>query len=229
MPRSISPAVGAIRLAAGTAAFAALLFVAAGTAAWPAAWAYLAIITAVMVVYAAIVVRLHPDLIEERLRPPADAKQWDKPLAAIVAVAGPIVLLLLCGLDHRLQWSGPTPRWAQATGLFAVAAGGALSNWAVAANRFFSGLVRIQRDRGHHVVDTGPYRYVRHPGYAGAMIYMVGLTFALGSRVALAAAAVLCAVMALRTALEDRVLQGELEGYADYARRVRFRILPGVW
>ena len=229
MPATISPVAGAVRLVAGTAAFAALLFVAAGTVAWPAAWAYLAIITGVMVAHGVIVVRLHPDLIEERLRPPAGAKQWDKPLAAIVGVAGPIVLLLLCALDHRFRWSGPTPAWAQGAGFFAVAAGGALSNWAVAANRFFSAIVRIQRDRGHHVVDTGPYRVVRHPAYAGAMIYMVGLTFALGSRIALAATTVLCAVLAVRTALEDRTLRNELDGYAEYARRVRFRLLPGVW
>jgi protein-S-isoprenylcysteine O-methyltransferase Ste14 len=229
MPASISPVAGAVRLVGGTAAFSALLFGAAGTAAWPAAWAYLAIITAVLTAYAVIIVRLHPDLIQERLRPPADAKRWDRPLAAIVAVVAPIMLLLLCGLDHRFRWSGPTPAWAQTAGLFAVAAGGALSNWAVAANRFFSGLVRIQRDRGHRVVEAGPYRYVRHPGYAGSMVYMAGMTFALGSRVALAATAVFCLVLAVRTELEDRTLRAELDGYATYARRVRFRILPGVW
>jgi protein-S-isoprenylcysteine O-methyltransferase Ste14 len=229
MPSPTNPAAGAIRLIAGTAVFSALLFAAAGTAAWPAAWAYLAIITAVLVAYAVIIMRLHPDLIEERRRPPADAKQWDKPFVAIVGVAGPIVLLLLCGLDHRFRWSAPVPGWAQAAGLFAVAAGGALTNWAVAVNRFFSGIVRIQRDRGHQVVDAGPYRFIRHPGYAGSMIYMIAMTFALGSRVALAAAAVLCLVLAVRTALEDRTLQAELDGYTDYARRVRFRLLPGLW
>jgi protein-S-isoprenylcysteine O-methyltransferase Ste14 len=214
---------------AWTAAFAALLFAAAGTVAWPAAWVYLAIITTITVVHAAIVVRLHPGLVEERLRPPADAKRWDKPLVAIVAVFGPMVLLALCGLDHRFGWSGPRPAWAETAGLAAVAAGGGLSLWAVAANPFFSGLVRIQRDRGHRVVDTGPYRVVRHPSYAGSMVYMIGVTFALGSGVALAAAAALCAALIVRTALEDRTLQKELEGYADYARRVRFRLLPGVW
>jgi protein-S-isoprenylcysteine O-methyltransferase Ste14 len=229
MPAPVSPVAGAIRLTAGTVAFAAFLFVAAGTARWPAAWAYLVIMTAVMATYAAIVVRLHPDLIEERLRPPADAKRWDKPLAAVVGVVGPIVLLLLCGLDHRFRWSAPTPPWAQAAGLVAVAAGGALTDWAVAANRFFSALVRVQHDRGHRVVDAGPYRWVRHPGYAGSMIYMLGVTFALGSRVALGAAALFCVVLGVRTALEDRTLHGELDGYSDYARRVRFRIFPGVW
>jgi protein-S-isoprenylcysteine O-methyltransferase Ste14 len=225
----MSPAAGAIRLVVGTAAFAALLFVAAGTASWPAAWAYLATITAVMMVYGAIVVRLHPELIEERRNPPADAKKWDKPFVVVVGMVGPVALLLLAGLDHRFRWSAPTPLWAQAAGLLAVAAGGMLSNWAVAANRFFSAVVRVQRDRGHEVVDSGPYRYVRHPSYAGSITYMLGMTFVLGSRVALAAATVLSLVLAVRTALEDRTLQAELDGYADYARRVRYRLLPGVW
>lgn len=229
MPRSINPVVGAIRLAAWTAASAALLFAAAGTLAWPAAWAFLGIVTIITSAYAVIVVRLHPALIQERLRPPADAKRWDRPLVAIVAVFGPMVLLALCGLDRRFGWSGAPPVVAQAAGLIVVAAGGALTNWAVAANPYFSGLVRIQRDRGHRVVDAGPYRFVRHPGYSGSMAYMIGVTIALGSFVALAAAAVLCAVTLVRTALEDRTLRGELEGYTDYAGRVRFRIMPGVW
>jgi protein-S-isoprenylcysteine O-methyltransferase Ste14 len=229
MAASIDPARAAIRLAAMTAAFAGLLFAAAGTIAWPAAWAYFAIITTVIVAYAVIVARLHPDLIEERLHPPADAKAWDKPFVAVVGVAGPVVLLLLAGLDHRFGWSPPTPLWVQAAGLVAVSAGGMLTNWAVAANRFFSSVVRIQRDRGHHVVDAGPYRHIRHPGYAGSMIYMIGMTFTLGSPVALAAAVLLCAVLALRTALEDRTLRNELDGYAEYSKRVRYRLVPGVW
>ena len=229
MPATISLTAGAIRLVAGSVAFAALLFVTAGTTAWPAAWAYLATVTAVMVVYALIIVRLHPELIEERRHPPADAKPWDKPFIVIVGMVGPVVLLLLAGLDYRFRWSAPAPPWAQATGLLAVAGGGMLTNWAVAANRFFSAVVRIQRDRGHAVVDSGPYRYVRHPGYAGSIVYMIGMTFALGSSVALAAAAVLCLVLAMRAALEDRTLRNELDGYAEYTRRVRFRLLPGVW
>jgi protein-S-isoprenylcysteine O-methyltransferase Ste14 len=229
MPASISPLAGAIRLVLGTAAFAALLFVTAGTASWPAAWAYLVIITAVMVVYGLIIVRLHPELIEERRNPPADAKQWDRFFLVVVGMAGPVVLLLLSGLDRRFGWTAPSPLWIEAAGLLLVAAGGMMSNWAVAANRFFSSLVRIQRDRGHRVVDTGPYRYVRHPAYAGSMIYMIGVTLALNSRAALVAAVVLCFVLAVRTALEDRTLHAELDGYADYARRVRYRLVPGVW
>jgi protein-S-isoprenylcysteine O-methyltransferase Ste14 len=225
----ISPVKGAIRLVASTIVLAALLFAAAGTVAWPAAWAYLAIVTAGLTVYAVVIARLHPDLVEERMHPPAGAKSWDRPLAAIVGVVAPILLLLLCGLDRRFGWSGATPAWAQAIGLLAVAAGMALTDWAVAANRFFSALVRIQRDRGHRVIDTGPYRFVRHPGYAGAMIYMIGMTFALDSRAALIAASAICLTLGVRTALEDATLRRELEGYAAYAQRVRFRLFPGVW
>ena len=229
MPAPMSPVAGAIRLVAGTAAFAALLFVTAGTVAWPAAWAYLVTISAVMAVYAVIIVRLHPELIEERRNPPADAKSWDKPFVVIVGMVGPVVFVLLAGLDHRFGWTGPTAAWVQVVGILAVAAGGMITNYAVAANRFFSSVVRIQRDRGHQVIDAGPYRYIRHPGYAGSMVHMIGVSFALGSRVALAAAIVFCLVLAARTALEDRTLRRELDGYADYARRVRFRLLPGVW
>jgi protein-S-isoprenylcysteine O-methyltransferase Ste14 len=229
MSAPIGSVAGAIRLVAGTAAYATALFVVAGTVAWPAAWAYLLTITAVMVVYGVIIVRLHPELVEERRNPPVDAKSWDRPFVVIVGLVGPAVFLLLSGLDHRFSWSPPSSPWLQAAGVVGVAAGGMLANWAVAANRFFSSVVRIQRDRGHQVVDAGPYRYIRHPGYAGSMLNMVGASFALGSRVALAAAVVVCLVLGVRTALEDRTLRNELDGYTDYARRVRFRLVPGVW
>ena len=229
MPASTTAVAGVIRLVIGTVVFSTMLFLAAGTVAWPAAWAFLAIITAVMVVYGIIIVRMHPDLIEERHHPPAGAKKWDKPLVVIIGVIGPVALLLLAGLDRRFHWSPPATAAAQIAGLVLVAAGGSLSNYAVAANRFFSALVRIQHDRGHHVVDTGPYRYVRHPSYAGSMMYMIGMSVALSSRAALLAAIVISLVLAVRTSLEDRTLQAELAGYAQYARRVRFRLVPGLW
>jgi protein-S-isoprenylcysteine O-methyltransferase Ste14 len=229
MSASISLMSFAARLVTVTAVSGAMLFLAAGTLAWPAAWAYLVIITSVMGVYSAIIARMHPHLIEERHHPPADAKQWDKVFVAIVGAAGPVALILLAGLDRRFHWSPPTPAWVEVAGLLLVAAGGMLSNYAVASNRFFSALVRIQRDRGHVVVDAGPYRFVRHPSYIGSMVYMIGVAIALGSHAALLAAIVLIAVLAGRTALEDRTLQAELDGYAEYASRVRFRLVPGLW
>ncbi len=221
--------VGILRLATSMAALGAILFLTAGTVAWPAAWGYLAVITTVMGVYRSVVLPMHPDLVNERRHPPSDAKRWDRPFVAIVSVVGPIALILLSGLDRRYHWSHPTPAWIQVAGLEAGAAGGLFTNYAVAANRFFSARVRIQRDRGHHVVDAGPYRFVRHPGYAGAIVYMLGMAVALGSRLAIATTIVVSLVLVVRTVLEDRTLLAELDGYAAYARRVRFRLVPGVW
>ncbi len=218
-----------LRLVVSTVFFGALLFVLAGTVRWPAAWVYMALVAASLTVYSAILIRLHPELIQERSKPPADAKKWDKPLVALVGAVGPLLLLTVCGLDRRFGWSGVMPAWLTVAGLLAVVAGHVLTNCAVAANRFFSAIVRIQRDRGHTVVEAGPYRLIRHPGYLGSILHMFGTGFALGSWWGVDVAAVLSLVVAFRTALEDRTLARELEGYADYTARVRFRLLPGIW
>jgi len=220
--------VGFIRLASGTAIYGVVLFLCAGTIAWPAAWIYLALMTAVFAGYMAVISR-HPDLIAERRKPPADAKRWDKPFVALIGAVGPAVLLLVCGFDRRFGWSPPlAPAW-NVIGLLLVAAGGSLTNWAVASNRFFSAVIRIQRDRDHYVIASGPYGLVRHPGYVGSLIHMPGLALALGSLWALAVVGAISALIVVRTALEDRTLRAELEGYAEYAGRVRYRLLPGVW
>ncbi len=217
-----------IRLVAGTAIYGLVLFLCAGTVAWPAAWVYLGVMMAVFAGYTAVISR-HPDLIAERRKPPADAKRWDRPLVALISAIGPAALLLACGLDRRFHWSPPMARAWNVTGVLLVVLGGSLTNWAVASNRFFSAVVRIQRDRGHHVVDAGPYGLIRHPGYLGSLIYMPGAALALGSWWALAVVAAISAVFIVRTELEDRTLCAELEGYAEYAGRVRYRLLPGVW
>jgi protein-S-isoprenylcysteine O-methyltransferase Ste14 len=229
MPTPLTPRAAVIRLVISSAIVGATLFLAAGTTDWPAAWAYFVIVTAVMAVYGVTVLRFHQDLVEERRHPPANAKHWDKPLAFVVSVLGPTALIMLSGFDRRFHWSPPTPAWAQVAGLTLGAAGAMFSNYAVASNRFFSSLVRIQHDRGHHVIDRGPYRFVRHPGYAGSIVYMLGMAVALGSRAAIAATVVIMLVLVVRTGLEDRTLHAELDGYADYATRVRYRLLPGIW
>ncbi len=217
-----------IRVALMTVVYGLSLFACAGTVAWPAAWAYLGLMTVMLAGYVVIVSR-HPDLVAERRKPPADAKGWDKPLVAIVGVVGPLALLLACGLDRRFHWSPTMSVVWKAAGLLLVGFGSALSNWAVATNRFFSAVIRIQRDRGQHVVDTGPYRPIRHPGYLASMVHMPGVALALGSWWALVVAAAVGVVVIARTALEDRTLRTELEGYADYAGRVRYRLVPGIW
>jgi protein-S-isoprenylcysteine O-methyltransferase Ste14 len=226
---STGAAGGIVRVISVTIVSGVLLFLLAGTLAWPAAWIYMTIVTAVIAVYSAIVFTLHPDLIEERKRPPSDAKAWDKPFVAVVAGVGPLGLFVLCGLDHRFGWSPLLSAAVTSAGLAMVAAGGALSNYAVAHNRFFSALVRIQRDRGHQVIDTGPYQYVRHPGYVGSILHMFGTALALGSLWAIGLAAGVSLVLGVRTALEDRALRTELEGYEDYAAHVKYRLIPWLW
>jgi len=201
----------------------------AGTVSWVWGWIYLALIGAVIGFYSRTLLTLHPDLIEELQRPPAGAKAWDRPLVAIVGVVGPVALLVFAGLDRRLGLSPPVATGWHVAGLAMVAAGGAITNWAIVHNRFFSGLVRIQHDRGHVVVSSGPYATVRHPGYSGAILHTPGTALALGSWWSLAIAVPLVVTICFRTALEDRTLRAELEGYEEYARRVRFRPLPGLW
>jgi protein-S-isoprenylcysteine O-methyltransferase Ste14 len=219
----------AVRFVVSTIVFFGLLFLTAGTVRWPAAWAYAALVSATLLAYTAILLRLHPDLIDERTKPPADAKKWDKPFVFVLGGVGTFGQLLVCGFDHRFSWSPPMPGWLIITGLLLMAAGGILTNWAVASNRFFSAFVRIQRDRGHRVVDSGPYSVVRHPGYVGSILHMFGTGLALSSWWAVGIAALLTLGTVWRIVLEDRTLQAELEGYSAYAGRVRFRLLSGIW
>jgi protein-S-isoprenylcysteine O-methyltransferase Ste14 len=209
----------------------AILFVAAGTLKWWVAWAYVAVTLAVLGVSRVLMIRKNPDLAIERAQAGAqeDTKSWDRGLVPVVAVYGPIVSWVVAGLDHRFGWSPPTPLGVQLVALFVLVAGSSISTWAMVENRFFSSHVRIQTDRGHSVVDTGPYRIVRHPGYAGGVLSWVAAPFFFGSWWVAVPTLLVIAAMLVRTALEDRTLQEELAGYKEYAKRVRYRLLPGVW
>lgn len=209
----------------------AILFLAAGTLDWPEAWVY-AIISIVAAVASRVLILLkQPDLAAERGRftEGEGAKAWDRKLVPIVALLLPTVVLIVCGLDYRWQASGPVASWLQWIAFVLLIAGYAFSLWALIANRFFSTVVRIQRERGHTVVSSGPYRFVRHPGYAGGLLYYVMTPLLLGTLWGFVPVLIEAALLVLRTALEDRTLQAELPGYADYARRVRYRLIPGLW
>lgn len=160
---------------------------------------------------------------------PTDIKSWDKILGPLMALTLSFPLVIVAGLDHRFGWSPEFSTWLNITGIFMVALGFAFSAWALAENRFFSTLMRIQTDRGHVVCDSGPYRIVRHPGYAGSLVATPGIVLALGSAWTLIPAGVAFVVSVIRTALEDRTLQNELAGYQEYTNRVRYRLLPGVY
>ena len=169
------------------------------------------------------------DLIKERLHPGPGARErlWVAILVVVPLVVGHVVL---GRLDvSRFHWSPPMPTVLRATGVVLLAVGNAFAHWAMAVNRFFSSVVRIQSDRGQRVVSSGPYRLVRHPGYAGVMLALVGSPLALGSWVSIVPNVALGALLVHRIRLEERVLLAELEGYRAYATRVPARLMPGIW
>ncbi|MNZ97793.1 Isoprenylcysteine carboxyl methyltransferase (ICMT) family protein [compost metagenome] len=140
-----------------------------------------------------------------------------------------MAILPVAALDAGRFHGSAVPAWAVLAGYLGVLAGIGVTGWAQAVNPFFEPGVRIQSERHQRVIDGGPYRFVRHPGYVGALFLLFGMALALGSFWALVPAALAAALLVLRTAWEDRLLRAELPGYADYARRVRWRLLPGVW
>jgi len=158
-----------------------------------------------------------------------NAKVWDKVLAPLMAVSISYPLVIVAGLDHRYDWSPEFPLWLNGVGFISIALGYAFAAWAVAGNRFFYSVVVVQTDRGHVVCNSGPYRYVRHPGYAGNILAPLGLVLALGSVWTLLPVAAALAISVTRTVLEDRTLHEELPGYRDYARRVPNRLIPGIF
>jgi len=197
---------------------------------WWQAWTVAALFVGSFTISRLIMARRHPDLLAERARFLAQpgTKPWDKVLAPLLGI-GSMFLLLVPGLDRRFGWTGAfLPAWHIA-GLVLMAVGYGISSWAPVVNRFFSGTVRLQPERGQTVVSDGPYRFVRHPGYAGAVLGYLGLPLLLNSAWAFVPAALLTLVIVFRTALEDQMLQSELAGYAEYARRTPYRLVPGIW
>lgn len=208
-----------------------ILLLCGGDWGWWQAWVYALLILATGVGGRLWAERRHPGLLAERANFDAaeDVKPWDKVLAPLMALSTSFPLVIVAGLDHRFGWSQEFPLWLTLCGLLLIAAGYAFGTWALVENRFFSGIVRIQADRGHSVCDSGPYRIVRHPGYAGNILPLPGMVLAFSSLWTLIPAAVALTVTVLRTALEDRTLQAELPGYHDYAQRVRYRLIPGIY
>jgi protein-S-isoprenylcysteine O-methyltransferase Ste14 len=207
---------------------AALLFIPAGTFSWPMAWVYLAVYLTGVVINAIFLWRRNPELIAERAEKRPDTKKWD---SRVTALATPLffAMFIVCGLDRRFGWTTPLPLVVQLTALMLFLLGSALASWALVSNAYFAATVRIQKERGHRVVSSGPYRYIRHPGYSGWGLGFLVMPPLLGSLWGFIPAILNTIPFIVRKALEDRTLQDELEGYGDYARRVRYRLVPGIW
>lgn len=208
---------------------AAVLFITAGRLNWVMAWVLLGVTFVSVVINGIILLRKDPALIAERAQIKEDAKQWDRPLAGIVSLFGPLSIWLVAGLNQRFGWTPEPTLIIQLVALGFLVLGYFIWGWSMVANRFFSGLVRIQKERGHTVISTGPYRFVRHPGYAGLVVFTLATSIVLGSLWALIPAVLTVIIAIVRTALEDRTLIEELDGYKEYALQVRHRLLPGIW
>ena len=212
------------------ACMAALLFIPAGTVDWPAAWIYLAEMGLATLVITIWLARYNPALLAERMSPliQRDQKKWDK-LLMIVLIVLWCAWFMLMGLDAvRHGWSA-VPPWAQALGALAILVAMYVFFLTVRVNSFAAPVVKIQTERGHKVVSDGPYAIVRHPMYAGALLLFAGTPLLLGSWWGLALAPAITVLLAARAVLEERTLARELDGYAEYAARVRYRLVPLIW
>ncbi|MGK6320741.1 methyltransferase family protein [Sphingomonas sp. DT-204] len=205
-----------------------LLFLPAGSIGWWPGWVFVAVLVLGFGASALVLARVNPVIYRARSRFQPGTKGWDKALLAVILPAM-VAILPVAALDAgRFHWSA-VPLWLAILGYAALLAGIAVTAWAQAVNPFFEPGVRIQSERHQRVIDTGPYRFVRHPGYVAALLLFLGMALALGSFWALVPVAIASAVLVLRTAWEDRLLQAELPGYQDYTRRVGWRLVPGIW
>lgn len=207
---------------------AALLFGAAGRMDWAMGWALVAIYVVWVAANAVLLMPGSPALLAERVSHRFSEKRWDNVILGLYGVMT-LVKLVVAGLDFRYSWTPPLPLMVQLSALVIAALSYALVTWAMVANAFFAMANRIQSERGHTVATGGPYRFVRHPGYTGAILFELATPILLGSFWALLPGGVSALAMLVRTVLEDRSLHTELAGYAEYAQHVRYRLLPGVW
>jgi protein-S-isoprenylcysteine O-methyltransferase Ste14 len=208
---------------------AAILFLSAGRLDWVWGWIYVGVFVAFDLATALVLIPTSPELLAERADIQEGTKGWDKVLVRLAAAYLPMTSWVVAGLDERFAWSAPLSLGLQVAALALTMLGYAVVVWAMAANAFFSTTVRIQEERDHAVATGGPYRCVRHPGYVGAILFTLAVPIMLGSWWALIPAGLAALLYVVRTALEDRTLQAELPGYAEYVQQTCYRLLPGVW
>ena len=225
------PWKGIIRLLIIIPVMLGVLLLSAGRVDWWEAWAYTVTGLLVLIGSRAFMIWKYPDLALERSQAHEydDVKKWDRYLMPITALYGPFVSWIIAGLDVRFGWSADLPDWIQIIALILIQLGSLIGSWAMITNRFFSSHVRIQTDRGHSVVRKGPYKVVRHPGYAGSLISWLAAPVFFSSWWVAIPGVLVIAASVLRTALEDRTLQDELPGYKEYAEEVKYRLVPGIW
>jgi protein-S-isoprenylcysteine O-methyltransferase Ste14 len=209
--------------------FALCLFLPAGNWAWYRGWVFFVVLIAASIPTTLYLRRVNPDVIAGRINRHERPRRWDLLLGLLGILPTMLAILVVAALDDgRYHWF-PVPWWVCVLGYALLSIGMIGLTWAESVNKFFEPSVRIQTDRGHKVIDTGPYAIIRHPGYAFGFLLFLGIPLALGSLWALIPAFLLGPLLVVRTVLEDQTLQEELNGYKEYANRVRYKLVPGVW
>ena len=204
---------------------AIILLVSAGKIDWIYAWVYITSSLLVIIINAFI---FPPELISERGRKKENVEKWDRLISGLITFPW-LALYIVSGLDIRFGLSLELASWIHITGLVIFVLGNAFVSWAMISNIYFSTAVRIQYDRGHTVSIDGPYRFMRHPGYMGMIIYLLASPIILGSIWALIPASLVVILFIIRTAFEDNTLKNKLDGYKEYAEKVKYRLIPGIW
>jgi len=227
-PQGINRRRLVLRLAFLPVFIALFMFLPAGTWAWTKGWLFVVVLLVVISAVFLILHRANPEVIVARSSFHEGTKGWDKILLSFYFPAMASVLLVAGLDDGRFHWF-PVPWWVCGVGYALLLAGIGIVTWAEAVNKFFEVTVRIQSERGHKVIDTGPYAIARHPGYVGGILHAFGIALSLGSLWALVPAGVASIVLIVRTRWEDQTLQEELNGYKEYTQRVRYKLIPGVW
>ncbi|TFG50053.1 MAG: isoprenylcysteine carboxylmethyltransferase family protein [Anaerolineales bacterium] len=226
-----NPWIAGLRLLMMTIVMLGVLFLAAGKLNWWEAWAYSGMTLVVLFSSRLVLLIKNPALAEERVQAgnKDDVKSWDRFLMPVTALIGPLVSWVVAGLDERFLWSPDLPDGVQIAALGVIFLGSMLGTWAMIINRFFSSHVRIQTDRGQTVVQEGPYRVVRHPGYAGGLISWLAAPVFFSSYWVIIPTVLVMIASVIRTSLEDQTLLTELPGYQEYAQKVKYRVFPGIW
>ncbi|MFQ6087822.1 MAG: methyltransferase family protein [Candidatus Methanofastidiosia archaeon] len=222
---------GILRFIAFVLLFPMVLMIAAGNLNWVMGWIYVLISITFAFASRIIMIYRNPELILERAKSleAEDAKGWDKAFLLFGGMLGPLVAFIVIGLDERFNWSPEIPLSLQLVALVMVILGYLFSTWAMSVNKFFSAVVRIQKDRNQTVVTDGPYRYVRHPGYTGGIVALITIPIMLGSLWGLVPVGIIVFMTIIRTELEDKTLREELDGYENYAQKVHYKLFPRIW
>ncbi len=220
-----------VKAAVGLPFIVAILFLAAGRWDWVWGWVFVGLFIAASIAHVLIMIPINPALLAERSKGLREegAPKWDKFLTGMGAGLLPMLSWIIAGLNVRFGWPPPMPLILQLGGVVVFLLGWGMVLWATAVNTFFTTTVRIQKERGHTVQTSGPYQFVRHPGYLGALVYQLATPFLLGSWWAFIPMVLAVPFFIVRIVLEERLLRHGLAGYREYTQQVSYRLIPGVW